>query len=487
MSIGTPPSWISGAIFYQIFPDRFAKSSHVLKPHHLEDWDSPPTTHGFKGGDLLGVSEHLDYLEDLGINAIYFNPIFQSSANHRYHTYSYSHIDPILGGDEAFRTLLTEAHRRGIHIVLDGVFNHTGRGFFQFNHILENGPASPYLDWFHIRGFPLRAYDGDTGGNYACWWGLCALPKLNTDNPDVREFLWNIGRYWIEQGIDGWRLDVPGEIDDDAFWHEFRKRVKGANPDAYIVGEIWGDATPWLISGQFDATMNYLFARAAMGYFLADTFDENLTAGLSYAPVPRLDGPGFRQEIDNLLGLYPGAVNRSQLNLLDSHDTARLLSLARGDERAVMLAVLFQMTYVGAPCVYYGDEIGMTGGRDPDCRRSMIWDSARWNTALHDAYRRYIKLRRERRALTDGDYRPLHAEGRVFIFGRRFETETVVVALNSGRNTVKLNVPVGDYVPEGAVLRQVWTGEILRVMQGKLMNLMLPPQTGAVFDVVPQE
>lgn len=479
-----PPSWVPDAIFYQIFPDRFALSAQVPKPPHLEQWDAPPTAYGFKGGDLMGVAEKLDYLQDLGINAIYLNPIFQSTANHRYHTYSYYHVDPILGGDSAFFHLLDQAHRRNIRVVLDGVFNHTGRGFFQFNHILENGSASPYRDWFHVTGYPLRAYEAETGSNYACWWGLCALPKLNTSNPEVREFLWNVGEYWVRKGIDGWRLDVPSEIDDDAFWTEFRDRVKGANPDAFIVGEIWGDARRWLLSGQFDATMNYLFSRAAMGFFFAGSIDDTLTAGLSYHPIPRLDGQAFRHAIDGLMAMYPDDVNRSQLNLLGSHDTARVLSIAHGDEKAALLAVLFQMTYVGAPCTYYGDEIGLTGGRDPECRGAMPWDQSRWNRSILAAHQRYVKLRRERISLRQGDYHPMHAEGQAFVFGRRSQHETSIVALNAGASTVRLDVPVGSYLRDGAAIKNVWTGEELTVFDGRIPALKLDPQAGAVFDLV---
>ncbi|MEL7672767.1 MAG: glycoside hydrolase family 13 protein, partial [Chloroflexota bacterium] len=261
------PEWVKDAVFYQIFPDRFAKSERVVKPSNLEAWDAPPTVFGFKGGDLLGVEEHLDYLIDLGINAIYFNPIFQSASNHRYHTHDYFQVDPLLGGNDAFRTLLDAAHARGVRVVLDGVFNHCSRGFFQFNHLLECGAQSPYVSWFTAYGFPLNAYDEDHEPNYAAWWNLHALPKFNTDNPQVREFLWNVGEYWVRFGIDGWRLDVPYEIDDDAFWQEFRQRVKGANPDTYIVGEIWRESQRWLQGDQFDAVMNYIFTRATTAFF----------------------------------------------------------------------------------------------------------------------------------------------------------------------------------------------------------------------------
>ena len=241
------PHWAADAIFYQIFPDRFARSETVAKPNNLEPWNTPPTRHGFKGGDLLGIAEHLDYLLDLGVTALYLNPIFQSTANHRYHTHDYYQVDPILGGNKALRALLDRAHQRGMRVILDGVFNHASRGFFQFSHVAENGPASPYVDWFYVNNFPLRPYNARRGKQgYEAWWNLPALPKLNVSTPAVREFLWDVAAYWIEFGADGWRLDVPAEIDDDLFWQEFRRRVRAVNPEAYLVGEIWDDARRWL-------------------------------------------------------------------------------------------------------------------------------------------------------------------------------------------------------------------------------------------------
>ena len=235
------PEWVTGAVFYQIFPDRFARSGRVTGLN-LQAWGSPPTLHGYMGGDLWGVAEKLDYLVSLGVNALYFCPVFQSASNHRYHTHDYFQVDPMLGGNEALRHLLDEAHARGIKVVLDGVFNHASRGFFQFNDLLEHGEASAYRDWFHVTGWPLSAYDEDRPANYAAWWGMRALPKFNTGHPAVREFLLSVAEHWMKFGIDGWRLDVPNEIDDDAFWQEFRRRVKAINPEAYIVGD--SGATP---------------------------------------------------------------------------------------------------------------------------------------------------------------------------------------------------------------------------------------------------
>ena len=340
------PDWVKDAVFYQIFPDRFAKSERVEKPHNLETWNSPPTRHGFKGGDLLGIAEHLDYLVDLGVDAIYLTPIFQSTANHRYHTFDYYEVDPILGGNEAFQVLLREAHSRGLRIILDGVFNHASRGFYQFNHTLENGNASPYLDWFRFKNFPPHAYDDYGPAGYDAWWGLKALPRFNHENPQVREFIMHVAEHWIGQGIDGWRLDVPAEIDDDDFWREFRTRVKRANPDAYIVGEIWHQATRWLAGDQFDAVMNYQFTRACLNFIL-DVDDEvrRLTAGHSYGEVSNWDAPTFALSLKEALEWYPAEITYAQLNLLDSHDTSRFLTVAKNEAAALKLANLTMMTY----------------------------------------------------------------------------------------------------------------------------------------------
>ncbi|HOU23004.1 MAG TPA: glycoside hydrolase family 13 protein [Anaerolineae bacterium] len=477
----TTPEWVKDAVFYQIFPDRFAQGTGLPKPRHLEPWDSPPTEHGFKGGDLVGVAEHLDYLQDLGINALYFSPVFQSAANHRYHTYDYYRVDPLLGGNEALRRLLDECHRRSMRVVLDGVFNHASRGFFQFHDILENGLSSPYLDWFIVNGWPLYAYDSQHRPNYAAWWGLRALPKFNLQTPEVREFLLGVAGYWIEQGVDGWRLDVPGEIDDDNFWRDFRRVVKSRNPDAYIVGEIWHEAQRWLQGDQFDAVMNYLLTKACLGFFVGHGLNQALTSGAGYAPVDPLSAESFAAAIEYLLGLYSTQINQVQLNLLDSHDTARFLTLARGDESALRLAVLFVMCFPGAPCIYYGDEVGMEGGRDPDCRRSFSWEAGRWNRDLRDYFKRCIALRKSHPALRRGEFRTLLAQNDLYCFGRRLDGETVVCALNTGAGPRPLDIPVEGYLPARTVLHGVWDEGEARVRAGRLSGLTLPPRSGVVL------
>lgn len=476
------PDWVKDAIFYEIFPDRFAKSERVDKPHNLEPWESPPTSHGFKGGDLLGVVEHLDYLSGLGINAIYLTPIFESTANHRYHTFDYYKVDPILGGDAAFRALLDEAHGRGIRIILDGVFNHASRGFYQFNHTLENGPSSPYVDWFNFKGYPLHAYDDFGPAGYQAWWGLKALPKFNHQNPQVREFIMRVAEYWIEQGIDGWRLDVPAEIDDDDFWREFRRRVKSRNPEAYIVGEVWHRANRWLDGDQFDAVMNYQFTRACISFFVdVDEQVRQLTESHSYGEVADWDAKVFGQLLEEALGWYHPDVTHSQLNLLDSHDTARFLTIAKNDVSALRLSVLAMMTYPGAPMIYYGDEVGMLGGKDPDCRRSMIWEESRWDPELRAVFARFVSLRKKYLALRRGEFIQLAADGQVYVFARRHGEETLIIGLNAGPSEARLDLAVSEVIANGKTLREEWNGAQITVVGGALQGLTVPAREGVVW------
>ena len=332
MSDPNTPDWVRDAVFYQIFPDRFASSPSVPKPSGIDAWGSVPTFHGYQGGDLVGVAEKLDYLQDLGVTAIYFTPIFQSASNHRYHTHDYSRVDPMLGGDAALKRLLHAAHSRGMRVVHDGVFNHASRGFFQFHDILENGSNSAYLDWFIVKGYPLYAYDPDRAPNYGAWWGLPALPKFNVQTPAVREFLFGVARHWVDFGIDGWRLDVANEIDDDDFWREFRRRVLGCNPETYIVGEVWQDARRWLKGDMWDAVMNYLFTHACISFFIGGGVDESELKRTCLFPAGAPGASAFAARIAALLKMYHPNVSNVMLNLLD--DSADFDSATREQSKA---------------------------------------------------------------------------------------------------------------------------------------------------------
>ena len=437
MNIATP-NWVRDAIFYQIFPDRFAhstrfgKNGYLQKPTNLSPWGSKPTHHNFQGGDLLGVIEKLDYLADLGINAIYFNPIFSSASNHRYHTFDYYTVDPLLGGNRAFDEMLQAAHQRGIRVILDGVFNHASRGFFQFNHLMECGQESPYTDWFHIHKWPINAFNEDETPNYFAWWGLHALPKFNTKTPAVREFLWNVATHWIAKGIDGWRLDVPNEIDDAAFWQEFRRRCKSINPEIYITGEFWGEAHQWLQGDQFDGQMNYMFTRAALGYFSGDNMDQSDTGRSGYGHIRTLNGHEFAEEIDRIFTrLYHPDVVFANMNMLGSHDTPRTATIARNDLHSLMCMYLLQMTSPGIPNIYYGDEIGLLGAHDPYCRAAFPWqDQTQWNVSLYEQIKKLIALRQKHAVLRQGDFEIIHATYQSVFYKRTFGEKTAVIGFN---------------------------------------------------------
>ncbi|MEL6491722.1 MAG: glycoside hydrolase family 13 protein [Cyanobacteria bacterium J06621_3] len=442
MTIKTP-DWVKHAVFYQIFPDRFARTTRTDLPPEmqipLEAWDTPPTVHGYKGGDLWGIAENLDYIADLGITAIYFTPIFQSASNHRYHTHDYYKIDPLLGGNEAFDHLLQAAHDRNIKVVLDGVFNHASRGFFYFNDILENGDKSPWLDWFKVNAWPLAAYDDSQPNNYEAWWNLPALPQFNHDNTAAREYIMRVGEYWIAQGADGWRLDVPEEVKTPGFWAEFRSRIKAINPDAYIVGEIWTDASEWLQGDQFDGVMNYLFTGPAIAFTAQHNADTSLTDSVAYPTYPRLDAKAYAEKIDALLNLYDWEIQQTQLNLLSSHDVVRAFTMMGEDISSMILATLLLMTFPGAPSIYYGDEVGVTGKRDPDCRKAFPKEE-NWNRPILQVYQDLIALRSAHKALRIGKYQTLAAEGNCYVFARMLEAEMVVVAVNVGETAVQVRL-----------------------------------------------
>jgi cyclomaltodextrinase len=485
-----PPAWVADAVFYQIFPDRFAQSERVAKPGPLEPWDTPPTTYGFKGGDLLGIVDHLDYIAGLGVNALYLNPIFASASNHRYHTYDYYSVDPLLGGDAAFRELLDACHARGIRVVLDGVFNHSGRGFWPFHHVAENGPASPYVDWIFVdrqalaAGKPLRPYPGPRESGrlgYEAWWGLPALPKLNVANPGMREHLMGAVEHWLRFGIDGWRLDVAEEIGAD-FWREFRTRVRAINPDAYIVAEIWHQKPEWTAGDTFDALMNYPLTEALLGFTAARNLDTDLVRRHNeYSNTVRpIGGQEFAQRLDRVMkGGYRPQTVRAQLNLLGSHDTPRYLSIARGDVASLRLALLTVMTLPGAPCIYYGDEVGMTGGLDPDNRGAFPWDESRWNRELLDLVRALSSFRAGHEYLRHGDFRVVAADGEAVAYAMTNHDGGALVALNAGSAEAKLALP-GSFDGLDAVELPGWDAPSIQRTGGHTA-LEIPARTGGVL------
>ena len=353
------PSWVNDTVWYQIFPDRFCNGDHSIDPDNVVPWrdHGSVTNDECFGGDLAGITSKLDYLQNLGINGLYLTPINESPSNHKYDTTDYTKIDPRFGDEETLIHLVEEAHKRGIRVMLDGVFNHCGYYFAPWQDVLAKGPESKYYDWFMINEWPFdrngQAAKKKQIYTFAFYDGM---PKINTNNPEVRKYFVDICANWVEHyGIDGIRLDVANEV-SHRFCKELHERVKGINPDIYILGEIWHNALPWLRGDEFDAVMNYPLGQSIKDFWI----DKSLT------------NEDFEYTINRCYTSYMQQTNDVLFNLLDSHDTKRLRSDVKNlDEYFAQLAVLFAMP--GSPCIYYGTEIAMEGSYDPDCRRCMPW------------------------------------------------------------------------------------------------------------------
>lgn len=455
------PDWVADSVFYQIFPDRFANGNSQTNPPNVQPWGTEPTNIGFQGGDFRGIIQHMDYLLDLGINAIYLNPIFQSTSNHRYNTYDYYKIDPKLGDITEFKEFLDLAHRNNIRVIIDGVFNHCGRGFFAFNDILENENHSAYKDWFHINSYPLDAYSPGEAENYTAWWKFKSLPKFNTDNPDVRKFIYGVAKYWIDLGVDGWRLDVPNEINDDLFWQEFRHVVKSANNEAYLLGEIWTIAPRWVDEQHFDGLMNYPLRDAIL-----QILQSNSTESIH-----------FNRQIDSLLSAYPIQNLNSMYNMLGSHDTERLFTQLACDTKKAKLAVLIQFTFPGSPGIYYGDEIGLQGGRDPDCRKAFPWDQSSWNFELFYWSKTLISLRNRFGAIRRGSFESVFADdhNRKYVFLRKLGNEQVIAVINSSHNSQQFEIPVTTFGwTESRQVLDLFTNDKINIIDNKLVIILSP-------------
>ncbi len=389
-------SWVASTVWYQIFPERFRNGNPSIDPPDCLPWGHGSVTNRERyGGDLAGIIEKIEYLADLGVNGLYLTPIFAAPSAHKYDTEDYLRVDPAFGSGEDLRHLVKACHDRGMRILLDGVFNHCGRRFGPWLDVLDKGQASPYVGWFHIDSWPLFPNGRDTGDSRETGFETFAfttnMPKLNTENPEMRDYLLSVAESYIRDfDIDGWRLDVANEIDHE-FWRALRKRVKAVKADAFIVGEVWHDSMPWLRGDQFDAVMNYPYGNALVDFLLAR---DHLS-----------DAHSLSKRLAALDFSYPLPVIRSTFNLLDSHDTERLPHKLGGDVALARMAWFLLFLLPGSPCIYYGSEVGLTGGGDPDNRRCMIWDENRQDAGQLTFMRALIAMRREK--------------WREFAFGRR--------------------------------------------------------------------
>ena len=423
--IFTPPEWVKDTVWYQIFPERFANGDTSINPPGTLPWGSTkPEVNNFFGGNLQGIIGHLDYLADLGINGIYFTPIFKAKSNHKYDTVDYMEIDPQFGDKETFRQLVKECHARGIRVMLDAVFNHSGFYFKPFQDVLKNQEDSTYKDWFHIWEFPVIT---EPKPNYDTFAFVSNMPKLNTSNPDVKKYLLDVARYWIEEfDIDGWRLDVANEV-DHSFWREFRKIVKETKQEAYILGEIWHDSMPWLQGDQFDAVMNYPFTNSVLDFFAYN----------------KINAEQFIYTMNEIIQMYPLNVSEVAFNLLGSHDTPRLLTMAENHIDKVKLLFVFQFSFIGTPCIYYGDEIGMSGGEDPGCRSCMIWDEKKQNRDLLQFVKKLIQFRKANPIVgNDGNIKFVQYdnEKNYIIYEKYNDDKRVLFVLNNSGETITISL-----------------------------------------------
>ena len=402
------PAWSQGCIYYQIFPERFAKSGKIRGP--FDAWDAEPTRENFLGGDLRGIIERLPYLNDLGIECIYLNPIFLGDFNHKYATTDYFKVDPMFGTEPDLMELVEKAHCLGIRVILDGVFNHVGIHFAPFLDFMEKGEKSAYRDWFYPKRYPIRI----DSACYECVGDYPYMPRLNGANPEVRGYVQKVLLYWLEHAhIDGWRFDVADELDRHAvtIW---REAVKRCYPDALILAETWGNASRLLGPDGFDSAMNYLFRDAVIDFFAKGT----------------ITARQFQDRLDSMLMDYPEEINLSMYNLMGSHDTARFLTESGDEVWRLRLAMAFQMLFPGAPAIYYGDELGMTGENDPGCRGGMAWDAP--DEALHAWQKEMIALRKRHKCLRTGTYRVLTADDTLFALQRADENDRVTAVFNTG-------------------------------------------------------
>ncbi len=451
------PEWARGCVGYQIFPDRFRRSEDAADEEDIEPWSSENYANEYRfGGDLRGIREAVPYLKSLGVDVIYTNPIFVSDSSHRYNTFDYYRIDPLLGTERDLKELCDTLHENGMKLVLDGVFNHSGVGFEPFRDAAEKGKASEYYDWFFFD-------DSEIG--YKTFSFAAYMPKLNLKNEACARYFLDVGRYWIDKcGIDGWRLDVSPEVWPD-FWRRYHAMMKAANPDSIMIAECWDDSREWLnVGDMFDSTMNYVLSRAIWNRFADNTIDDTR----------------FDELVNKSLILYPKRTQDVLWNFLGSHDTARFRTRAGGSVHMLKAAAFFMLTCPGVPIIYYGDELGMEGGEDPDCRRPMRWDDAAGNKTL-EHFKRLTALRRSSKALRTGEFRSLEPNGDgLYAYLRIAEDERALVVVNTTRAEASGAVELPEALHGVESVTDSFSGRKLKACDGRL-PISLAAGEGAVI------
>lgn len=430
------PDYVKDTIWYSIFPDRFF--NHENNNKDILDWESVKEykNNYFFGGNLKGITKKLEYLKSFGVSGLYLNPIFLSPTAHKYDTIDYFEIDPLFGTKDDFKELVQKAHSLDIKVMLDAVFNHSSHLHAFFQDVVKNGEKSKYKDCFYIKDYPVINYELDENKmpvrshelksnlNYEAFAFSKNMPKLNVEHPLMREHLLKASRYWIEEfDIDGWRLDVSNEVSHD-FWREFRKEVKAVKEDIFILGENWDNSTPWLQGDQMDAVMNYEFMYPIWSYFGTNIKSTKYTT------------ERFIEKITETLFNYPKNVIVNMFNIIDSHDTARIMHICDGDIDLVKLVYLFQYSLPGSPSIYYGGEIGLNGDHDPDNRRCMIWDEDRQKKELFKFIKELSSLYEKYPCFKSADFRFLDYTDNTLIY----QKDELIFLLNKGSKSETIDL-----------------------------------------------
>ena len=439
--IVNPPKWAQDAVIYNIFPDSFATGKEKVSGQASQKQWEGQTVCGKLGGTIRGITENVSYIKKLGLNAIYINPVFAAGEYHKYDLIDYFHIDPCFGTNEDFKELVETFHANGIKVIIDGVFNHCGWKFFAFEDVVQKGQQSAYKDWFYGLQFPvIRPDNGEDYPNYECFGYERLMPKLNTANLQVQEYFCKVGRYWVEEfHTDGWRLDVASEV-NDGFWRKFHEEVKAVNPEAILIGEVWESANHWLDGTIFDSAMNYDFRKHCKRFFAEGS----------------VDAAEFDGRVTDMRMRYRRQTVYAQLNILDSHDVSRFLSVCGEDRRRYKLAIVFQMCFPGIPSVFYGDELGVTGIREEEYRQPMPWGR---QDELYAFFEQAIRMRKQQKALTQGDYHTLNAVAgsRFYGFERTYEKQRVMIFLNMEEAKMTCSIPENAEI----LMQEGWKDNIL--------------------------
>ena len=496
------PDWVYGGVMYQIFPERFNYSDTNSLFEEKVEWGSTPKRLEFQGGDLYGIIDKLDYIQNLNVNILYLNPIFLSGSTHRYDTWDHFKVDPKLGGEKALEKLIDELHARKMKIIFDTSLNHVHPKHFAFQDIIKNGEKSKYKDWFTIYEYPVHlkhrphlyentykvGWDGnekeykqylektfleteipvkniDDDGpivepSYKSWWGVPDMPKINYSCEDARKWALDVTAFWINNfNIDGWRMDVAKEI-DLLFWKDFRNIAKDSNQNVLLFSEIFGDTSQWLQGDMFDGTMNYSFRESMVDYFA----------------TKRMNISEFSDSLANLYFMYSFKALSSCQNLLSSHDVKRFLNRC-SDDSSIYGPIFMQATFPGIAGIYYGDEIGLNGGNEPNNREAFPWnDEGSWNINLQNYIREIMSIKSSNNILKYGNFQLLPNQNDAIVFRRALRDKSLLCIFNRSEDQKNIKIPSTAHSIE-----QIFGNSAIQLDDGNILISELQKNTGLII------